>query len=69
MAGVNPSPGTVFWESLKQGMVVWPFETTPGEYFAVPFSIAIPALMLLIGAPLAVAFVVVSRSRRDKNPS
>jgi len=52
---MTPTAITLMWEGLKQGLAIWPFETRPDEYFALPLYIVIPALMLIVGVP---AFVI-----------
>ncbi len=62
---MGPGPGTVFWESLKQGMVVWPYEMSPGTYFGLPIYLVLPALMIL---GVAVGFIVHFMSKpREEN--
>ena len=60
-----PSPITIIWEGLKLGMVVWPFETKPGEYFALPLYIVIPALVILIGGPALIIHFAWRKSAKD----
>jgi len=66
---MQPTPGTVFWEGLKVGMAIWPFETKAGEYFALPLYIVIPALLLLVASPAVIAFLVLPQSRKADRPS
>jgi hypothetical protein len=66
MSGMNPAPSTVFWESLKQGMVAWPFETSPGMYFALPIYLVLPVVLILLGA-VAAAIAILSRPPRVEN--
>jgi len=47
---MSPSPIQVFWSGLKNGLFIWPFETSPGTYFALPLYVVIPVLLVLAGA-------------------
>ena len=65
MAGMNPSAINVIWAGLKNGLVVWPFETSPGTYFALPIYFVLPVVMILIAA---VAVGVHMSNRREESP-
>ena len=66
---MTPTPGRVIWEALKHGRVTWPFEIRPGEYFALPLYIVIPALIILIGGPAFIIHWAWGKSSKDARPA
>jgi hypothetical protein len=55
-------PLRLVWEGFKIGMIVLPFETKPGEYFALPLFIVVPAILILMGLP-AITAMYMSKAR------
>jgi hypothetical protein len=63
---MNPSPFEVFWSGLTQGLFIWPFETSPGTYFALPIYFVVPVIATLI---VAIGGAYLVSVRREEKPN
>ena len=62
---MNPAPSIVVWESLKQGMVVWPYADATGLYYGLPIY-PVAALLLIVAGVVALAIHLMSKPAGER---